>query len=319
MAVKDRYAPNSYLGTCIKVRPAISAMLLVVSLLTLSGCGGGRETARQTVFVSVAPQASIVRSIGDDLVQVEILVASGQSPATYDPTPQQMARLTRAKVYFRVGVPFEAAFIDNLSAQQSELRIVDTRENVPLRYMESHAHGSEDDHEHHDHAGQPDPHIWLDPALVKIQAETVCRSLSELDPKHAASFRANLGRYHAQLDSLDALLRKLLAPVAGRRMYVFHPSYGYFAERYGLVQTAIETEGKEPSARGLAGLIEQARADSVQVLFVQPQFSRKTAQAIAQALGCDIVPLDPLAENLITNLPEIAREVARALMVEPVE
>ena len=101
-------------------------------------------------------------------------------------------------------------------------------------------------------------------------------------------------------------------PLRSRRFMVFHPAWGYFADTYGLTQIAIEQEGKEPGARALTALIEQARAKQVRVIFVQPQFNRKTAQRLAAAIGGRVEPIDPLAENYIDNLRRVARLIAEA-------
>ena len=99
----------------------------------------------------------------------------------------------------------------------------------------------------------------------------------------------------------------------GRDLFVFHPAYGYFARQYGLTQVAVETGGRQPSARHLAELIDRARARDVRVIFVQPQFARHSARAVADAIGGAVVPLDPLAEDYLGNLEQMASTVESAL------
>ena len=99
----------------------------------------------------------------------------------------------------------------------------------------------------------------------------------------------------------------------GRSFFVFHPSFGYFADDYGLEQVAVETGGSEPSARQLARLIREARDAEVRVIFVQPQFSRKSAETIASEIGGAVVPIDPLARDYIENLERMARAVEEGL------
>jgi zinc transport system substrate-binding protein len=267
------------------------------------------------VLVSISPQAFLAERIGGDRITVDVLVPPGQSPATYVVNARQMARISDAAVWFRTGVPFENALVPKLADVVSGLRIVDTREGIVLRDMfGGHDHGSE--HGEHAHAHEPggkDPHIWLDPRNASKQAETMTRVLCELDPAGAADFRANLARLQQDLNALHARLSEALKPVAGKTFMVFHPSFGYFADAYGLKQEPIEIQGKTPTARQLAAIIERAREEGVKVIFVQPQFSRKSAQIVAQAVGGAVVPIDPLARDYITNLERMASAVVEGL------
>jgi zinc transport system substrate-binding protein len=173
--------------------------------------------------------------------------------------------------------------------------------------MTGHHHGGEPSE------GSPDPHIWLSPELVKIQAKTIERTLINLLPEHTKQFEANLVKFDHALDSVNAEIDSILAPYRGRSIYAFHPAYGYFVEAYGLKQVPIEIEGKEPSAKELSEVIGEMQESSNHVIFVQPQFSSKTAQTIADAIHGKVVPLDPLAEDYPVNLVKMARTVAEAL------
>jgi zinc transport system substrate-binding protein len=283
-------------------------ILFFICAILFSGVPAAEKTEPKIqVFVSILPQAYFVEQVGGEYVSVHVLVGPGQSPATYEPSPKQLAALSEAPLYFRIGVPFEQHLIDKIKSTFHNLRIVDTREGVPLRDIEGNGH---DDH---DHAGGKDPHIWLSPPLVKIQADDICRALCAYDSVHAAYYWKNLEAFETLLDETDAEIKKELAPFKGSRFYAFHPSYGYFGDEYGLVQLAVEIEGKEPSARQLTELIERARAEKVKVIFVQPQFAVKTAETIAKAIGGKVVELDPLAEDYLKNLKYMAGAMARAL------
>lgn len=254
------------------------------------------------VFVSIIPQAYFVQRIGGSYVDVEVLVGPGQSPATYEPTSKQMSRLGESQVYFRIGVPFEKVLLPKISSLFKNLRIVDTSAGVTLRYF-SRTDGMQ----------VPDPHIWLDPKRVKIQARTIEQELSRLDPAHAEEFRRNLKAFEQDLDTLDRTIARILAPFKGERIFVFHPAFGYFTESYGLEQTAVEVEGKEPSPRQLSALIEKARAEQVRIIFVQPQFSRRNAQTIAREIGGAVVPINPLPADYLKELEVMAEEISEAL------
>jgi zinc transport system substrate-binding protein len=272
-----------------------------------------REPARFKVAVSILPQAYFVERLGAEFLTVDVLVGPGQSPHTFEPTSKQLTELSAARVYFSIGIDFETALLPRLQSMFPKLKIVDTRTGVPLRRFtreESEAEAKHDAHEpgapsHDEAAGRPDPHIWLNPQFVKIQAQTICNALVELDPAHAETYRRNLAAFHADLDRVHARIKESLAPLQGREILVFHPAFGYFADAYGLRQVPVEIEGKEPTARQLKELIERAKATRVKVIFVQPQFAKKSAEAIAEAIGGVVVPLDDLSRDYLTNLEDI--------------
>jgi len=284
-------------------------------------------TDKYTIFTSILPQEYFVERIGGDRVAVQALVTPGSSPATYEPTPRQMAALSEARLFFRIGVPFENAFVPKIEGTTKELRIIDTRAGIPLREMKAHHH-HEDEHEkearheddehhaeeeHHHHEGGKDPHIWLSPQLVKVQARTIADALIELDMAGKAVYESNLAALLKDLDVLDATLAEALAPVKGKTFMVFHPAWGYFADTYGLKQEPIEIEGKDPSGPQLARMIEMAKEEGIRVIFVQPQFSKKSATRVAEAIGGVVIPINPLARDYLNNLKHVAIAVRQAL------
>jgi zinc transport system substrate-binding protein len=144
-------------------------------------------------------------------------------------------------------------------------------------------------------------------------AETAAGALMAADPERVPVYEANLRALCADLERTDENLRRILAPVRGRSLYVFHPAWGYFCDEYGLRQVSVELEGKEPSDHELTMLINRARADRVRVLFVQPQVSGRSAAAIAEAAGATLRVVDPLRADVLANLEETAAAVAEAL------
>jgi zinc transport system substrate-binding protein len=167
----------------------------------------------------------------------------------------------------------------------------------------------EDDHEH---AGF-DPHIWLSPPLVKIQARTILAALQEADPAHRSVYEANFKAFTAQIDQLDADLKKTFAGKKGLQFMVFHPAWGYFAHAYGLKQVPIEIEGKDPKPAQLKELIQHARENGIKVVFVQPQFSTKSAELVAREIGGQVAFANPLAEDWMANLRQVADKFQAAL------
>lgn len=262
------------------------------------------------VFASVQPIQLFAQRVGGPEVRVDLMVPPGRSPATYEPSPQQIAALAQADLYLRVGVPFETAWMRRIRAANPEMPILDLREGLELRPMDAHPH-------HHDSAEALDAHVWTSPPLVRHMAERIAEQLSALDPAHAADYRARQQAFDQDLQALDAELRARLQGLEGSAFLVYHPAWGYFADTYGLRQIAVEFEGKEPSARRLAALIEQARALNIQVVVVQPQFDQRAAQRLAQAIDGRVAPVDPLAADYFASLRQLADLIAGAVMPQP--
>ncbi|MDH3890030.1 MAG: zinc ABC transporter substrate-binding protein [candidate division Zixibacteria bacterium] len=269
------------------------------------------ETEPVRVVVSIEPQAYIVKRVGGRYVDVHVLVGPGQSPATYGPTPQQMVKLQKADLYFHTGVPFEAALLPKIQTMHDDLTVVDMRAG-----LRSYDQVTEHLHDHsghgHDHRG-PDPHVWLDPIKVKTMAKTVHTSLHGLLPMQRRDLQDSLNALLNDLDSLDAAIRRKLEPAKGKSFFVFHPAYGHFAQAYGLTQVAVEVDGKEPGPAQLTRLIDQARAAGVKAVIVQRQFTRRSAETIAEAIGGEVIELDPLSGDYLANMMDIAAKLSRIL------
>jgi zinc transport system substrate-binding protein len=296
----------------MKTSKAVFA-LFIAFLFTGFFAGVVHAEAGISAFVSILPQAFFLERVGGRHVDVQVLVGEGQSPATFEPSPQQMAKLSSARVYFAIGVPFEKNLLKKIRQTHKKLVIVETQKGVTYRYLEGHGHGHDAKSGEEQHHGIPDPHIWMDPNLVKVQAANMRDALCELDPANAEDYSKNLRLFISDLDQVDKKIRTALAPVKGKNMYVFHPAFGYFADSYGLRQIPIEIEGKEPSAKQLARIVDKAKKDEVRVIFVQPQFSKKSAESIARAIGGAVVPINPLARDYLANLDGIASSVAKGI------
>ncbi len=279
---------------------------LLVLMLLLSGSLVAAE--RLKVAVSIAPQQSLVQRIAGELVQVQLMVQPGESPATYEPTPRQMADISQADLYYRIGVPFENVWMKRIQSVNPRLPILDARAGIELRAMDE----GDDGHEHghaHDEDGL-DPHIWLSPPLIKIMALRLRDRLIELLPAQKQVLVKNHAEFAKSLDKLDGDIRAILTGMEKKRFMVYHPSWGYFADTYGLQQIPIESEGKEPGAKALAHLIAEAKQDGIGAIFVQKQFSQTQAAAVATAIGAKVVVIDPLS----MDYPENLRDVAEAMV-----
>ncbi len=284
---------------------AWAAICLLAGAVSAVTPDAPESDAALQVAVTVAPQKWLVEEVGGERVRVTALVVSGDSPATYLPSDAQVSRLMGSAVYFRIGVPNEnGPWFD--AVRGSGLEIVDLRDGVELLDMsDPGGHGAES----HSHAGK-DPHSWLSPQRLKIQARTVAATLARLDPAAGDQYRRRLADLEQRLEGLDAELRRLLAPFAGRPFLVFHPAWGYLAADYGLRQVTLEIEGKEPSEAEVTELQALARREGIGVVFVQPQITGRAAAALAAAIGGRTEVLDPLAAGVAANLRHAAELIA---------
>ncbi len=289
----------------------ISASLFQLCCRSKSADGPSDQSL--VVFVTIAPQAYFVERVAGEHARVEVLVAPGQSYHTFEPTQRQIAAISASRAYFGIGVPFEAGIRDRIGSVGDQIRYVDTSEGIERRPGVECFHDDHGASEHHHHDEEGDPHIWLDPRIVKKLAGRIEQTLSELDPDHAGEYRKNLRAFEGELDAEHSKLTELLAPCRGKEFFVFHPSFGYFGDAYGLQQVAIEEGGKEPGARQLRRLVEKAKASGARVIFVQPQFAVTGAEAIARELGAKLDTLDPLARDYLKNLEDMAQKIRSAL------
>ncbi len=276
-----------------------------------------------SVTVSIVPQAYFVERIGGEHVTANVMVEPGASPATYEPKPEQLAALSESAAYFSIGVAFENVWLERIADANPDMRVIDTAAGVERLPISDHTHHDEETHEeehadeeHEDegHAeGALDPHIWLSPELVKAQAQAIHDALVELDPEHKADYTANLEAFLADIDALQADVRETLAGVENQAFMVFHPSWGYFADEFDLIQIPIEVGGQEPSAQELAALIDEAKEEKIKVVFAQPEFSTGAAETIAQEINGEVLLVSPLARDWLSNMRDVAEVFAEVL------
>ena len=266
------------------------------------------------VFVSIGTHLDFCRKIGAHRVTVKLTLPPGKSPETYAPTPQQISDLSQARLFFKVGLPFESVFLNKLKALPRSPEIIDTQAGIKLQPMPGEFH----DRPHnkiHQHNGL-DPHTWLDPELARQQATTICQTLCRVDPEGKNIYTSNYSILESKLKVLNNELKKSFAPFHGCTIFVYHPAFSYFARAFGLQQRAIEMGGKTPKVRELTAFVKKARSENIAALFVQPQFDRQSAEKIARALNCVVVAIDPLAVNYCTNLKHIATSIQAHIKVE---
>jgi len=262
--------------------------------------------AKLNCVVSIPPLKTFVEAIGDGQVESSVMVLPGNSPHSYEPKPSQMRSLEKADCYFAIGVEFEKAWLPRFASQNPKMKIVDLSQGIEKFPV------SGDDH-HEEKGGEHlDPHIWTAPANVKTMAKRIYETLAGLDPSNAKLYQKNYRSFLEKIDRTDRQIKKLLAPLPPHSAFmVFHPSWGYFAREYGLVQLPVEVEGKAPKPRQLMQLIDEAKKRKVRAIFVQPEFSDKSARLLANELEIPVVKISPLAPDWSANLLRLAEAIAK--------
>ena len=257
------------------------------------------------VTTSILPQKFFVKKIGGDLINVNVMVLPGSNPAIYEPKPKQMQELKNSKLYFAIGVPFENVWLKKFKSINPQMKIILTQKNIKRVPMVKREKTSKRE--------ILDPHIWLSPALVKKQCETIKNALIEADSKNKRIYEKNYKKFRNEIDNIDKEIKQILKNSSGKKFIVFHPSWGYFARNYGLIQIPIEIEGKKPKPKDLIKLIKLAKKENIKVVFIQPQFSTTMAETLAKQIKGKIVKVDPLAENWSENIINAARAFAKEL------
>jgi zinc transport system substrate-binding protein len=286
---------------------ALSVVVLLSGMVTTACNQEETTTEKIGVVVTILPQVEFAESVGGDKVEVTVMVPSGASPHTYEPTPSQMTALSDALMYAKVGsgVEFELTWMDDLIAQNEDMLIVDCSQGVELQPMTV---GDEDEP-----AGSLDPHIWLSPQNAIIMVRNIAGGLIQVDPDNRDYYEQNRDDYIEQLTQLDSDIREGLSGVENRVFMVFHPAFGYFASEYNLTMLAIEDEGKEPTPAGMEYLIEQAKEHNIKVVFAEPQYNQQSADVVAEEIGGVVVLINPLASDYIDNLRAVLAEMVQAM------
>ncbi|MDR1923038.1 MAG: zinc ABC transporter substrate-binding protein [Planctomycetaceae bacterium] len=301
-------------------------------LVLFWGCRSGVEgDSRVGVVVSVEPHAFLVERIGGEFVRVQVLVPVGKEPESYQPVPEKIVALTQAKLFFRTGIPFENIIIPKLKSIAPNLEIIDLRHGINLRKIEFHHHKQ---HEHEfdknnttteqttqsltNHPNDidclSDPHIWFSVRLLLVEAESVLRELVKIDPLHESEYKKNFEAFVKEAESVKTELNKILKPLKGQTIFVFHPTYGYFCDEFNLHQQAIEIGGKTPKPKELVAIINKAaeiknKTNKQIVIFVQPEFNRTPAQSVAEATNGRIVEHSALERNIFKSMINFAKEI----------
>jgi zinc transport system substrate-binding protein len=268
---------------------------MVVFALNLS-CGGEKiESGRMNVVVSILPLADFAKQIGQDKIEVTVMVPPGASPHTYEPKPVQLIAVSKARMFIAAGsgVEFELAWIDKLCQINSKMMVLNSSEGLVLV--------------------EKDPHVWLSPVNAKKMVENICDGLVKIDPTNQEYYTDNKENYLKQLDDLDEYIKGELDGLSNRTFFVYHPAWSYLSRDYHLEQVPVEKEGKEPTAEEIRMVVEKAKELGNKTIFVSPQVTTKGAEVVAAEIGGSVEFLDPLPGSYISDMRVVSDLLSKSM------
>ncbi len=283
-------------------------LLIVISLvliMSFSGCqtqsSESSSSAQITVAVGIVPQEAFVEAVAADLVSIVTMIPPGYSPANFSPTAAQMQALSDAAVYFTLQMPAEQSnILPKVKDFNSDIEIVDLRAAAAEQYPLLSA----DEHEAQENASSTDPHLWLSPKRAIVMVQTIADELSKIDSANEQTYQKNAADYIAELEALDAQITQKLSGLRQKDFLIYHGSYGYFADDYGLKMVAIEIAGKQATSAELQDVISFALENDIRTVFYQDEFDDNQAQTVAQEIGGTVAKVSPLSKDYIKGLSD---------------
>lgn len=261
------------------------------------------------VVASIFPVADMARQVGGGDVTVTTLVPAGASPHTFELKPSLVKEFAAARVFLMIGAGLEFWADQLIASSGQKLKPVVLSEGMAMIRTADKDHDEEDHGASHVKGGKEphhghetgNPHIWLDPHLAGIMVDRIQAAFTAADPAHAAAYESRARAYRNRLDELDHTIADTVKQFRTREIVCFHPSWDYFAARYGLVTAGVieKTPGRDPGPREIAALVSRIRSFHIPTVFAEPQFSPKAADVIAKEAGVKVLILDPLGGDAL--------------------
>jgi zinc/manganese transport system substrate-binding protein len=282
-----------------------------------------QATAQLKVVATTPDLASVAREIGGDRVNVVALAKPTEDPHFVDAKPSFIVTLNRADALIEGGAELELGWLPPLleNSRNSKVaagapgRIVASEGVRLLEIPTSFDRSKGDIH------SLGNPHFMIDPAAAKVVARNIASHFTQLDPKNAANYNANLARFNSRIDAKLADWQKQLAPYRGTKIVTYHRDFIYFAQRFGLsiVDELEPKPGISPSPAHLAQVIGEMKRSNARIILVQPFQNRKTAETVARQTGATVIdaPQQPGAAShtasYFDNMDNLVRAIAGAL------
>lgn len=262
---------------------------LVIIFIFSCGRKGGDERER-TITVSIAPFKYFVEQIAGNDFMVNIMVPAGSDPHIYEPFPEQISRLRKSEAYISNGyLSFEMTWLDRFYQTNRTMKRLSLGDKIDPIDSEHQHDGT--------HVEGADPHYWVSPKCALIMASSIKDFLCTLNPSHKQKYEMNFLNLVSQIQEVDRKAQDYFTGVLNKSFMIYHPNLAYLARDYGLREIPVEYEGKEPPPSRIKELIDLARRDKLQIIFVQREYDTKNARAIAGEIGAELIIIDPLSED----------------------
>ena len=262
------------------MRESARYRLLLAILVPLAAAGCQQASppdGKPLVVASFYPMYEFARQVAGDRARVVSLVPAGAEPHDWEPSPQDMAEVRRARLFVYNGAGFEP-WADKVKSEVDDTNTaaVSASAGIPL-------------------VGG-DPHVWLDPTLARSEVEAIRAALTRLDPGGAEVYAAQAKAFAAKLDALDERFAAGLRDCARRDVVVSHAAFGYLTRRYRLEQVPVMglAPESEPSPAALAAIVRRARQRKVEAVFFETLVNRRLADTLAREVGARTLLLNPI-------------------------
>ncbi|MCD4786049.1 MAG: metal ABC transporter substrate-binding protein [Candidatus Eremiobacteraeota bacterium] len=287
-----------------------------------------KSQGKIVVITTILPLYDIARNVGGDIVEVKNLLPPGGSPHTYEPTVEDSRNIEDANVIFMVGLGLDT-WMEKLTSAMGEkgkMKIFTLSDGVKiLSQTEVEEIGTHSGEDSHNKEGAVNPHIWMDPMRMKKMAEDARDAYISIRPDQKEIFEQNCKIYQAKLDGLDKLYSEELSKFKKKDFITFHAFLGYLSKRYGLNEVAVisTSPGQEPDPRHIAEVIEILKKYRVKIVFAEPQFSPREAEAIAREINGKVAIVDPIGalddpkrDTYVKNMKENLKAFTEAFSEE---
>jgi zinc transport system substrate-binding protein len=282
-------------------------LFYLFTLLFLTSChNNAAGPGNKIITVSIAPFSYFVEQIAGNDFTVNVMVPAGADPHTYEPFPDQITKLRKSVGYISNGyLGFEMNWLDRFYETNPTMKRLNIGEGIEPLASEHHHEGG--------HTEGADPHYWVSPKCALSIASSVKGFLCELNPSQKQKYEENYRILNTKIGELDTLARNLFTGSPVKSFMIYHPNLAYIARDYGLQEIPVEFEGKEPSPSRMKALIDMARQEKLKIIFVQVEFDKKNAKAIAGETGARIVTIDPLSADWYTSTKYIINAIKESL------
>jgi len=269
-------------------------LILIFSLLLVFSCNNKKESSGKiSIAVTIPPYEYLVNKIGGNKVDVFTFISVGTSPHHFEPTPKMIETASSSDYYFAVGknMEFEDVWLQKLKDMNKNLSIIDLSKNI--KYIHN------------------DPHVWLSLQRLKMISKNIYENLTRISPSDKEFFNSN---YNSMIDSISIIEKELIdsfTNIKNKKLLVYHGSWTYFANEFGLKQISIEQGSKSASAKEFKEILDEVKQSKLPVIFIDPQHSQAPAKVIAEDLNIKLDVINPLAFDLLNNFIKVKDKIVK--------